>query len=125
MAQPYRRGNRWYLKYKDASGRWHDQVCDASTKGDAVLLLREIQVAEDRARNGLDRRPPRDGGGTVDAMVEWWVEKFLSKRASYSQCIGTIRKHIIGSPTASTAASTSSTSPKQRSRHSDSSPSCG
>jgi len=97
MAQPYRRGSRWYLKYKDASGRWHDQVCDASTKGDAVLLLREIQVAEDRARNGLDRRPPRDGGGTVDAMVEWWVAKFLSKRASYSQCIGTIRRHIIGS----------------------------
>jgi len=98
MAQPYRRGNRWYLKYKDASGRWQDRVCDARTKGDAVLLLREIQVAEDRARNGLDKRPPRDGGGTVDAMVTWWVEKFLSKRASYSQCIGTIRKHIIGSP---------------------------
>ena len=69
MAQPYRRGNRWYLKYKDASGRWHDRVCDARTKGDAVELLREIQVAEDRARNGVDKRPPRDGGGTVDAMV--------------------------------------------------------
>jgi integrase len=73
-------------------------VCDARTKGQAIELLREIQVAEDRARNGLDKRPPRDGGGTVDAMVEWWVEKFLSKRASYSQCIGTIRRHIIGSP---------------------------
>jgi hypothetical protein len=73
-------------------------VCDARTKGQAVELLGEIQVAEDRARNGLDKRPPRDGGGTVDAVVEWWVEKFLSKRASYSQCIGTIRRHIIGSP---------------------------
>jgi len=72
-------------------------VCDARTKGQAVKLLREIQVAEDRARNGLDKRPPRDGGGTVDAMVTWWVEKFLSKRASFSQCIGTIRRHIIGS----------------------------
>lgn len=70
MAQPYLRGNRWYLKYKDASGRWQDRVCDARTKGQAVELLREIQVAEDRARNGLDKRPPRDGGGTVDAMVE-------------------------------------------------------
>ena len=98
MAQPYLRGTRWYLKYKDASGRWQDRVCDARTKGQAVELLREIQVAEDRARNGLDKRPPRDGGGTVDAMVTWWVDKFLSKRASYSQCIGTIRKHIIGSP---------------------------
>src|SRR5207237_1440638 len=83
-------GTRWYLKYKDAAGRWQDRVCDARTKGHAVELLREIQVAEDRARNGLDKRPPRDGGGTVDAMVTWWVERFLSKRASYSQCIGTI-----------------------------------
>ena len=78
MAQPYRRGNRWYLKYKDASGRWQDRLCDARTKGDAVELLREIQVAKDRARNGVDRRPPRDGGETVDATVEWWIEKFLS-----------------------------------------------
>ncbi len=30
-------------------------------------------------------------------MVEWWVNQFLAKRASYAQCIGTIRKHIIGS----------------------------
>ena len=25
MAQPYLRGKRWYLKYKDARGRWQDQ----------------------------------------------------------------------------------------------------
>jgi integrase len=98
MAQPYLRGGRWYLKYKDAAGRWHDKVCDARNKTQAAELLREIQVAEDRARHGLDQRPAQDGGGTVDQMVEWWVEKFLAKKASYEQCIGTIRKHIIGSP---------------------------
>jgi integrase len=97
MAQPYLRRNRWYLKYKDAAGRWQDKVCDAKTKGQAVELQREVQVAEDRARHGLDQRPPKDGGGTVDELVEWWVESFLAKRASYAQCIGTIRKHIIGS----------------------------
>ena len=97
MAQPYLRGNRWYLKYKAAAGRWQDKVCDAKTKGRAAEPQREIQVAEDRARHGLDQRPPKDGGGTVDEMVEWWVNQFLAKRASYVQCIGTIRKHIIGS----------------------------
>jgi integrase len=97
MAQPYLRGNRWYLKYKDARGRWQDKVCSARTKGQAYELLREIQVAEDRARHGLDVRPPEDGGGTVDELIDWWAEKFLKHKVSYGPCIGTIRKHLVGS----------------------------
>jgi hypothetical protein len=97
MAQPYLRGKRWYLKYKDANGRWQHKVCDARTKTQGVELLREIQVAEDRARHGLEQRPPQDGGGTVDEMIEWWAANFLAKKASYGPCIGTIRKHLVGS----------------------------
>src|SRR5262252_495268 len=98
MAQPYLRGKRWYLKYKDARGRWRDEVCNARTKGKAAEILRDIQVAEDRARRGLEARPPADGGGTVDELIEWWVEKFLKRKVSYGPCIGTIRKHLVGSP---------------------------
>ena len=32
MAQPYLRGKRWYLKYKDVRGRWQDKVSNARTK---------------------------------------------------------------------------------------------
>lgn len=42
-------------------------------------------------------RPPEDGGGTVDGLIEWWVEKFLKRKVSYGPCIGTIRKHLVGS----------------------------
>ena len=97
MAQPYLRGKRWYLKYKDARGRWQDKVCSARTKGQAHELLREVQVAEDRARHGLDARPAEDGGGTVDDLIGWWAEKFLKRKVSYGPCIGTIRKHLVGS----------------------------
>jgi integrase len=97
MAQPYLRGKRWYLKYKDARGRWQDRVCNARTKGQAAEMLRDIQVAEDRARHGLEARPPADGGGTVDDLIEWWAEKFLKRKVSYGPCIGTIRKHLVGS----------------------------
>ena len=97
MAQPYLRGKRWYLKYKDARGRWQDKVCSARTKGQAHELLREVQVAEDRARHGLDARPAEDGGGTVDDLIRWWAEKFLKRKVSYGPCIGTIRKHLVGS----------------------------
>ena len=88
MAQPYLRGKRWYLKYKDARGRWQDKVCSARTKAQAVEMLREIAVAEDRARHGLETRPPEDGGGTVDELIEWWAEKFLRRKVSYGPCIG-------------------------------------
>src|SRR5262245_3701233 len=98
MAQPYLRHGRWYLKYKDAGGRWRDKVCDARTKAQAAALLCEIKVAEDRARNGLEARPGADGGGTVDELIKWWVEKHLSKKPSYHSCIGTIRRHLLGSP---------------------------
>ena len=97
MAQPYLRGKRWYLKYKDARGRWQDRVCNARTKAQAVEMLREIAVAEDRARHGLEARPPEDGGGTLDDLIEWWAEKFLRRKVSYGPCIGTIRKHLVGS----------------------------
>ena len=97
MAQPYLRGKRWYLKYKDARGRWQDRVSSARTKAQAVQMLREIQVAEDRARHGLEARPPEDGGGTVDELIEWWAEKYLKRKVSYGPCIGTIRKHLVGS----------------------------
>lgn len=42
MAQPYLRGKRWYLKYKDARGRWQDKVCNARAKGRALELLPRI-----------------------------------------------------------------------------------
>ena len=62
MAQPYLRGNRWYLKYKDASGRWHDRVCDARTKGRAVELLREI--LGERCADGYKMERYTDGANS-------------------------------------------------------------
>jgi hypothetical protein len=59
MAQPYLRGKRWYLKYKDANGRWQHKVCDARTKTQGVELLREIQslrIARGTASNNGLRR---------------------------------------------------------------------
>jgi integrase len=60
-------------------------------------LLREIQVAEDRARHGLEQRPPQDGGWyrrRDDRMVGGELPR---EEGSYGPCIGTIRKHLVGS----------------------------
>jgi hypothetical protein len=84
MAQPYRRGKRWYLKYKDAHGRWQDKACEARTRGEAVTLQHEIEVAEERARHGLETRPPADGGGTIDELIEWWADKYFKRKVSYA-----------------------------------------
>ena len=41
------------------------------------------------------------GGGTVDELMEWWIEKFLTWAASDTG-VSSIRRHIIGSPLGST-----------------------
>ena len=97
MAEPFRKNDRWYLRYKDAHGRWRQQPSDAGTKTEARRLAVELQRREERIRLGVEEAPPEDGGGTVDALLEWWIDAYLSKSPGYSRAVGTIRKHLIGS----------------------------
>ena len=97
MAEPFRKNERWYLRYKDAHGRWRQQPSDAQTKTEARRLAGELQRREERIRLGIEEAPPEDGGGTVDALLEWWIDAYLSKSPGYSRAVGTIRKHLIGS----------------------------
>jgi integrase len=97
MAEPFRKNDRWYLRYKDAHGRWRQQPSDAGTKTEARRLAVELQRREERIRLGIEEAPPEDGGGTVDALLEWWIAAYLSKSPGYSRAVGTIRKHLTGS----------------------------
>jgi integrase len=97
MAEPFRKNDRWYLRYKDAHGRWRQQPSDAGTKTEARRLAVELQRREERVRLGIEEAPPEDGGGTVDALLDWWIETYLAKSPGYSRAVGTVRKHLIGS----------------------------
>jgi len=97
MAEPFRKNDRWYLRYKDAHGRWQQMASDAENKTEARRLTAELQRRHERIRLGIEIAPAEDGGGTVDELVEWWVATYLSKSPGFRRCVGTVRKHLIGS----------------------------
>jgi len=57
-------------------------------------LDRLVQAA--RQRLGQEPLDIEDGGGTVDELMGWWIDKFL-RRAASDTAASSIRKHIIGS----------------------------
>jgi integrase len=97
VAEPFRKNDRWYLRYKDAQGRWRQKPCDAETKTEARRLASELQRREERVRLGIEQAPPENCGGTVNELLEWWIETYLAKSAGYDRAVGTVRKHLIGS----------------------------
>ncbi len=97
MAKPYRKNERWYIRYRDASGCWRDKATTAITKTEAKLLCLELERREERIREGLDAPRPVDGGGTLGALLVWWIEEYLAASPSYGRCVGTIRKHLVAS----------------------------
>ncbi len=101
MAAPFRKNGRWYLRYKDAQGRWRQVPSEADTKTNARRLAVDLQRREERIRLGVEVAPPENGGGTVDQLISWWIETYLAKSAGFGRAVGTIRKHLIGSKIAS------------------------
>jgi integrase len=67
------------------------------TKTEARRFASELQRREERIRLGIDEAPPEDGGGSLDELIEWWIETYLVKSPGYGRAICTIRKHLIGS----------------------------
>ena len=97
MAAPFRKNGRWYLRYKDAQGRWRQVPSEADTKTNARRLAVDLQRREERIRLGVEVAPPENGGGTVDQLISWWIDTYLAKSAGFGRAVGTIPKHLIGS----------------------------
>ena len=97
MAKPYQKAGRWYLRYKDATGRWRDRVSKARTKAEAKLLCLELEQREERVRARLDAPTPVDGGGTLEELLQWWIAEYFRGAPSFEKSIGTVRRHLLGS----------------------------
>lgn len=95
MAEPFRNNDRWYLRYKDAQGRWQQTPSDAEDKTEARRLTIELQRHHERVRLGIEEAPPENGGGTVDDLLDWWVAAYLAKSPGFNRAIGTVRKHLM------------------------------
>ena len=96
MASVYLKRDTWYLRVLDADGHWICKASKAKKKTEARRLAEdwEKRFERQRLRPGAPDLP--DGGGTVDELMEWWIDKFLHRSASATG-ESSIRKHIIGS----------------------------
>jgi integrase len=97
MAGVIRRGAKWYAQWKDADGRWRREVTTAKTKTEARRLADELAQKAERQRHGLEPRAAPDGGGTLDALLEWWLKTYSKAMPSHTRNESAVRRHLIGS----------------------------
>lgn len=87
-----RRGSVWYIKWKDASGKWQRKRSTARTKAEAQVLHAEIIRQVDRQLRGLEEQP-LETGMTVWGICDWWLENHC-QALSYRRAKSFLIKHV-------------------------------
>lgn len=102
MAYAYSRGKKFWIGYLDNRGRPRREPTVARTKTEAVRFARELERQHERQRKGLEPLPPEDGGGTVAALFEWWLENYSKPKphTTHNKNVCTVTKHFLESPLA-------------------------
>jgi integrase len=94
---PYLKDGKWYLRFKDEAGRWRGRVSAARTKTEAKRLQVELERRTERVRLGVEVALPEDGGGSLAALLQWWLDAYSKPTAGHETNRTTIRKHFLGS----------------------------
>ena len=100
MASVYKRGKRWWIRYRDAHRQWQSEACDATTKVEAKDLAIDVERRCERQRRGLEPMPPRDGGGSLGDLFRWWLETYSQPRTSHVRDTYTVERHFLSDPIA-------------------------
>jgi integrase len=96
MASVFKRGDRWYAKFKAANGRWSRQATTAEAKAEAKRLASELERRAERQRLGLEPSVA-DDCGTLGDLLRWWEDAYFSPTSAYPRSRGTFRKHLLES----------------------------
>ena len=97
MASVLFRGSRWYAKYRDHRGKWVRRPTTARTKTEARRLADDMERRCERQRLGLEPVPDEDGGGTISAMMSWWLATYSVRLASHERNKLTVKAHLLHS----------------------------
>ena len=92
---------RWLARWKDPAGQWRYTAAVTNTKKSAQRLAEELEANARRQLAGLEPLPPSDGGGTVAALLNWWVGAYASRLASSSSIASSVRIHLLPASLAS------------------------
>jgi integrase len=103
MAKPYQKAGKWYLRFKDESGRWKDKVTPATTLTEAKRLAAEVDQQTWRVRKGLEPAQPK-ASKTLGELARWWLETRSTGTSSHTRNESYLRVHILSSPIAAMSA---------------------
>lgn len=95
MGSVYKRGNVWWVKFKDALGTWQPSPTRAQTKAEARALLVEEEQRAERQRRGLEpvtRNPER---WTLGDLMRWWLEAYSQHLAAHVSNESAVRVHLL------------------------------
>src|SRR4051812_22286222 len=97
MASVYQKRGKgtWYLRVKDAAGRWSDVGSIAQNKTEARRLAAELERKAERQRLGLEALPT-DCTLNVGELVEWWLRE-RCPTASRTREESRLRKNVVRS----------------------------
>jgi len=95
MGSVFKRGDRWYVKVKDAAGAWRMQPTTAQTKADAKRLAGELERKHERQRLGIEATIAEDGGGTLSELLKWWLDNYSVASGSHRSNESAIRNHLL------------------------------
>ncbi len=83
MASVFQRAGRWYLRVKDGGGIWRKIPSSARTNTEARRFAEDFERRSERQRLGLDPLPPKDGGGTLSGLLQWWLATYSAGSSSH------------------------------------------
>jgi integrase len=96
MASVYCKNDRWYLRVKDATGKWRDLPSKAVTKAEAKIAANDYEAKARRQAQGLEPLPlPRRM--TVADLCDWWLENRCPSN-SKSRETSRLKKHVTSQP---------------------------
>jgi integrase len=76
----------------DVQIEWFDRLITVAT-----AIAHELERRAERQCFGLEPLPPPDGGGTVDALLCWWLTTYSAGAPSHARNKYSVEKHLIGS----------------------------
>ncbi len=97
MASVFQRAGRWYLRVKDEAGVWRKIASSARTKTEARRFAEDFERRSERQRLGLDPLPPKDGGGTLSGLLQWWLATYSAGSSSHRNTLSAVRCHLLAS----------------------------
>ena len=99
MASVYKKRSTWYIRYKDASGRWHAKASQAQTKTEARRLAQEAAVKAEKEGWELSAYDNHSGQQRpLEDLLRWWLQAYSLGTPSGANDASFVAKHFYGNP---------------------------